>query len=74
MPSLGQWDFSLVFDPVNILLWSCVTMHIDIREIKAEFEKGSHWIKDKLTIQILTQNEAVLKNEGFIYDCWRIMR
>lgn len=74
MPSLEQWDFSLVVDPVNILLWSCVTMHIDIKKIKAEFEKGSHWIKGKLMIQILTQNEAGLKNEGFIYDCWRIMR
>lgn len=74
MPSLEQWDFSLVFDPVNILLRSHVTIHMDIREMKAEFEKGSHWIEDKLVIQILTQNEAGLKNKGFLYDCWRIMR
>lgn len=74
MPSLEQWDFCLVFDPVSILLQSYVTIHVGIREMKAEFEKGSHWIEDKLMMQILTQNEAGLKNKGFIYDCWRIMR
>lgn len=74
MPSLEQWDFSLVFDPVNILLQSDETIHMDIREMKAEFEKGSHWIEYKLMTQILTQNEGGLKNKGFIYDCWRIRR
>lgn len=58
MPSLEQWDFSLVFDPVNILLWSYVTIHTDIREMKEEFEKGSLWIEGKLMIQISTQIEA----------------
>lgn len=72
MPSLEQWDFSLGFDPVNILLWSYVVM--DMREMRAELEKGSHWIEDKLTIQILTQNEFGLKNKGFIYECRRMVK
>lgn len=57
-------------------------MHMDIREMKTKWrEKGSLCIEDKLIFsffiedkQILTQNEAGLKNKGFICACWRIMR
>lgn len=73
MPSLEQWDFSPVFDPVNILLQSYVTIHMDIRERKEEFEKGN-LVEDKLMRQISTQIEAGIENKDFIYDCWRLMR